>query len=177
MSQRSRQRCEDGFTLIEILVAMTVLLVVLLIANGLLLESVRIFSNSGQELRDPAAELALRLLREDVRAAAPILSPHPQSGPLVCQRLERFESWSVVDGRLERRGYTLDGDDLGARQMIDRVVSFRWWSADWGLVEVEIVRRKPSGASAIRAGTGAWRSSGETLETASIVVGSRLVGW
>ena len=52
-------RSESGVTLVELVVSMLVLTVALLIANGLLLEAVRIFSASGRELREPASELAL----------------------------------------------------------------------------------------------------------------------
>ena len=97
-------RSESGVTLVELVVSMLVLTVALLIANGLLIEAVRIFSASGRELREPASELALRLLREDVRASSPLPAGSGGPGPLNCRRADRTDRWELVGDRLMRRG-------------------------------------------------------------------------
>ena len=170
---------EAGFSLIELLVSMLVLLVVLMVTNGLLVESLRIFSNSGRELREPGTELALRLLREDLHASAPlpagIGSPSlPVHVALDYRRPERTEAWEMDGSRLVRRSYDLDGVLLGTRPMLDGMVTFEWWTPAPGLVQVRLVRRKPAGASALRVATAAWKSVGETLEAAEIAAGSRI---
>jgi prepilin-type N-terminal cleavage/methylation domain-containing protein len=175
MSGRVR---EAGFSLVELLVSMVVLLVVLMVTNGLLVESLRIFSNSGRELRAPGTELALRLLREDLHASAPIynfahpLDPTPFA--LECRRPERTESWEIDGTRLVRRTYAPDGRLLGTRPMLDGMVTFEWWTPIPGLVQVRLVRTRPAGASALRVATAAWKSADEELEAAQVVAASRL---
>ena len=175
MTARGRRRLEPGFTLIELAVDMAVLMVVLMIASGLLIEAVRIFSNSGREMREPGAELALRLLRLDLHASQPLAGVTiPEYGALECIQEDRTERWELIGERLVRHGFTAAGEDEGARPMIDQVLSFSWRTPWPGLVQVEIVRRKPSGLSALRASTAAWRSSSESLEAATVVAGSRI---
>ncbi len=172
---------EAGFSLVELLVSMLVLLLILMVTNGLLVESLRIFSNSGRELREPGTELTLRLLREDLHASAPL--PAGIGSPLLpvhfaldCRRPERTEAWEMDGSRLVRRTYDLDGVLLGTRPMLDKMVTFEWWTPARGLVELRLTRRKPAGASALRVATAAWRSVGDTLERAEVVAGSRIGG-
>lgn len=169
---------DAGFSLVELLVSMLVLLLVLMVTNSLLVESLRIFSNSGRELREPGTELALRLLREDLHAAAPTYNFDTPFVPvhyaLDCRRPERIESWEMEGSRLVRRTYDTAGVLLGTRQLLDNMVSFEWWTPAPGLVQVQLTRRKPSGASALRVATAAWKSVGETLESAQVVAGSRI---
>jgi len=175
----NRTRGDSGFSLIELLVSMLVFLVVLLVTNGLLVESLRIFSNSGRELREPGTELALRLLREDLHASVPLAAgigseDEPMNLGLDCRRPDRTETWEMEGVRLVRRTYDPDGLLLGTRPMLDGMVSFEWWTPAPGLVQVRLVRRKPAGASALRVATAAWKSVGETLEAAEIAAGSRI---
>lgn len=176
-----RNSSTAGFTLIELLVSMLVFLVVLMVTNGLLVESLRIFSNSGRELREPGTGLTLRLLREDLHASAPlpagIGSPlSPVHYALDCRRPERMEAWEMDGSRLVRRTYDVDGNLLGTRPMLDNMVTFAWWTPAPGLVQLELTRRKPPGASAMRVATAAWKSVGDELEQAVVVAGSRIPG-
>jgi prepilin-type N-terminal cleavage/methylation domain-containing protein len=165
---------EAGFTLIELLVSMLILLLVLMVTNGLLVESLRIFSNSGRELREPGIELALRLLREDVHASQPFPPGLASHLGLPCRRADRIDVWEMDEDRLVRRTYDPDWTLRGTRPMLDRMVGFSWSTDLEGTVDVELVRRKPAGASALRVTTAAWKSAGETLEAARVVVGSRI---
>jgi prepilin-type N-terminal cleavage/methylation domain-containing protein len=172
---KKRTANEGGFTLIELLVSMLVMLLVLMVTNGLLVESLRIFSNSGRELREPGTELALRLLREDLHASLPLSDVHLWNhAGLPCHRPGRIEVWEMDGNRLVRRSYDPSWNPLGARPMLDQIVTFRWRTISLGVVEVEVVRRKPAGASALRVATAAWKSVGDTLERADVVAGSRL---
>lgn len=174
---KERQAGEGGFTLIELLVSMLVMLLVLMVTNGLLVESLRIFSNSGRELREPGTELALRLLREDLHAAAPLPAgidwTHTR---LECRRSGRIEAWEMDDDRLVRRTYDPTWNLLGTRPMLGGMIEFSWSTSFEGLVEVRLVRRKPAGASALRVATAAWKSAGDELESAQVVAASRIEG-
>ncbi len=167
-------RRESGFTLIEVVVSTLVFLLVLLVTNGLLVESLRIFSNSGRELREPGTELALRLLREDLHASVPIGAGVSTHLGLRCRRPDRSEVWEMDGNRLVRRTYDLDNNLLGTRPMLDGMIGFEWWTLVDGAVHVNLTRRKPAGASALRVATAAWKSVGETLEQVEVVAGSRI---
>lgn len=168
---------EAGFSLIELLVSTVVLLLVLLVTNGLLVESLRIFSNSGRELREPGSELTLRLLREDLHAARPLPGGSGGHLGLTCERPGRIEVWEMDENRLVRRTYDPDWNLLGTRPMLDGMIEFAWSVPREGLVEVRLTRRKPAGASALRVATAAWKSVGDELEQAEVVAGSRIPGW
>ena len=172
-----RNSSTAGFTLIELLVSMLVFLVVLMVTNGLLVESLRIFSNSGRELREPGTALALRMLREDLHAGRPlpagIAATHTR---LTCERPDRFEVWEMDERRLVRRTYDPAGTLLGTRPMLDGMIEFFWETTTEGTVHVRLLRRKPAGASALRVATAAWRSVGDELEQADILAVSRISG-
>lgn len=174
MTQRNSRAA--GFTLIELLVSMLVFLVVLMVTNGLLVESLRIFSNSGRELRQPGTGLALRLLREDLHAAMPLPAGSGGHLGLTCLRPDRIEVWEMDDNRLVRRTYDPAWNLLGTRQMLDGMIEFSWETPVEGEVHVRLKRRKPAGASALRVATAAWKSVGDELEQADVVAGSRISG-
>lgn len=176
MSMR-RSAPQAGFSLIELLVSTLVLLLVLLVTNGLLVESLRIFSNSGRELREPGTKLSLRLLREDLHAAVPLPADIGTTHTgLSCERPDRTEVWEMDERRLVRRTYDPTGTLLGTRPMLDGMIEFFWETSAEGVVHVRLIRRKPAGASALRVATAAWKSVGDELEQAEVVAGSRIAG-
>ena len=172
----SRRDAERGFTVLELAITMLLLTVALAIAGGLLVEAVRVYSATGRELREPAAELTFRLLRDDVRAASPLPAGYSSlsSDELVLVRADGSSRWRLSGERLERQSFDPEGAELGVRPMLDKVLWFRWSVAPRGRLQVEIVRRRPENASALRAATSLWRDHGEIFETATIVVGSRI---
>lgn len=172
----NRQRPDAGFTLVELLVSMLVLLLVLMVTNGLLVESLRIFSNSGRELREPGTELALRLLREDLHASAPLAPGISSYLGLPCRKPERKDVWEMDGNRLVRRTYDLDENLLGTRPMLGGMIAFEWSTDINSTVHVRLTRRKPAGASALRVATAAWKSVGDELEQADVLAGSRVEG-
>jgi prepilin-type N-terminal cleavage/methylation domain-containing protein len=78
MTSRSCSRRQAGFTVIEMTVALVLLLVGLLMAADLLMESSRLFVETAGEANDTLVPLALARLRADIQAGtgvAPKLSP------------------------------------------------------------------------------------------------------
>ena len=78
----SRRR-QAGFTIVEMMVALVLLLVGLMIAADLLDESSRLFVETAGEATDNPAPLAVARMRADIQASTsvtPLLSPldHPE---------------------------------------------------------------------------------------------------
>ncbi len=173
---RLPRRAERGFSLLELMIAVALMIVALALANELLIESQRRLAIGARAQLEPDDSLALRLLRDDLRAAAPIAG---WSGPLDCRRPELTARWELTGETLQRRTFDLDDVDRGARAMLDRVVAFRWRSiaspsSSGGGVEVEIVRRRLEPGIALRAGSARWHQIAETLETTRVVAASRV---
>lgn len=178
MRRRRTGRGERGSALVELLVASIVLMVALAVANGLLVECLRIFASSSRDLRQPDRALALRQLRLDLAAADPVgFEPYWSGEDLALRGPDGWLRWRLAGDRLVRESFDADGEPVGARPMLDGVVSFQWRAPARGLVEVEVLRRVPRGDSALRAGSSAWRAVDERLEAASVVVASRTGRW
>lgn len=172
MTTPARSRpAERGFSLLELMIAVALMIVALALANELLIESQRRLAIGARAQLEPDDSLALRLLRDDLRAAAPIAG---WSGPLDCRRPELTARWELDGETLQRRTFDLDDVDRGARAMLDRVVAFRWRPLAAGAVEVEIVRRRMKQGIALRAGSARWHQIAETLETTRVVAASRV---
>lgn len=175
---RTRPRAESGFSLIELLVALLLLLLIFALAGQLLVESGRIHAAVARDLRSVDDDLALRLLRADLRAGVPV-SEWPvlwSSEPLVLRDGERAIAWAVDNERLIRAEAQEDAP-LAERVQLDGVLALRWRVPFPGLVDVEIVRRRPERAPLARALSAEWRRQGETLESASLSIAARRSWW
>ena len=141
MSEPTAARhAEAGFTLVELLVACTVMLVALLLAAQLLEESGRILAHSVPRERDPWAPLTREWLHDDLRAASPPAAGMgvPQHGPLL---LDLSSGTEVVWQRL---GTTLVRAEVGGstRTLLQQVDGFRWRLVSDRVVEVEVRFRR-----------------------------------
>ena len=131
---RERRAAQRGFSVLELVVAMAVMLVALLIACDLLDESARLLHHSTRRARDPLPLLATELLRNDLRAARP---PGPAgswtSGPLALDVPgEGLVVWRRQGDRLWRAGGAADRPRLGG------LAGWRWRALPHGAVEVRI---------------------------------------
>jgi prepilin-type N-terminal cleavage/methylation domain-containing protein len=172
---------ESGFSLAEVLVALVVVAVGLALAAGLLVETHRMLAQAGLELRAPAAEEALDLLRAELQGAAGV-SGGPVGGfgwsrdRLV---LVRPDGGTVV---YEREGSRLVRRVAGGeRTAVEGLVSWRWRRDAARLVSVEVVyegRRGPGGVIVSPrgriAGTSDWRTR---RVTAALRGGGAQRGW
>jgi prepilin-type N-terminal cleavage/methylation domain-containing protein len=175
----TRRSGAAGFSLIELVVAMFLLLLVLALAGQLLVESGRIFSAAARELRSPEDDLALRWLRTDLKSGVPveIFNPEWSSEPLVLLEDGRALAWAAEGERLLRAEAPEAGAPPTERILLEDVIAFRWRVPTLGLIEVEIVRRRPEHAPLARVMSAEWRRRGETLEAASLSIASRRSWW
>jgi hypothetical protein len=159
---------EGGFTLVELSVATLLLLLVLLMATQLLLETQRIFVRMNAEAQNPIAELAWAQLRSDVHKAVALPGGLVGSGG----RLDLAQPSGTV--RYLRMGEDLqrlvlapDGTTiLGRRTLLRGVVSWNWQSLA-GVLMIEITHRAqeiPRGAQLVAP---PQRQVEQTLETRS----------
>ncbi len=124
--------------LLELLISFAILLIAMTLAGRLLLESQARMAHSARRALEPAAQLALKQIRADVRAAAGVGSPdHLWSWqPLV---LVGHPAGAVV---YRRSGSELVREVGGGRRPVMRSVSvFRWrlsQGAPRPLVEIEL---------------------------------------
>jgi prepilin-type N-terminal cleavage/methylation domain-containing protein len=181
-----RRRAEAGFSLVELVVALAVLAVGLGLAAGIVIESQRMAAQAGLELRQPAAEEALDLLRVELQGAAGAGGGPGLGGVaygwsrdrLVLVRPDGLTLTYERDGdRLVRR-VGLEG--VG-RTAVPGLVSWRWAREGPNLVRVEVVyeaRRGPGGVFVSPrgriAGTHEWR---ERRLTAALRGGGSRRGW
>ena len=137
------KREEAGFSVLELLVSFAILMIAMSLAGGLLLESQARMGHAARQALEPVAQLALRQIRADVRAAAGAAAQdHEWSWlPLV---LTGHPAGTVV--------YRREGDALvreiggrGRRVVLRSVSVFRWRlarAAPLSLIEIELGHRE-----------------------------------
>lgn len=135
------RRGERGFTVIEMLVALALVLLGLVLAVQMLLESRQLFLDAERRAQDPVVTVAVAQLRKDLEEASGAQPSAPiwSSGVMA---LEGLPAGTVV---YERRGSDLvravraaDGTEKSARTLLRPVASWRWRSTQADLVDVEI---------------------------------------
>jgi type II secretory pathway pseudopilin PulG len=143
MKRHRRAPSAGGFSVFELLVSFAILLVAMAIAGRLLLEAQARMAHSARQALEPAAQLALKQIRADVRAASGVAATDNEWSwqPMV---LVGHPMGTVVYERL--------GDELvrkvgggGARSVMRSVSVFRWRlsrSAPLPLVEIELGHRE-----------------------------------
>jgi prepilin-type N-terminal cleavage/methylation domain-containing protein len=128
-------RRERGFSVLELVVAMAVMLLALLLACDLLDESARLLHHSVRRARDPLPLLASELLRNDLRAAEPIPGGvgiwDAGALPLVLPG-QGVVVWSPRGNQLWRSQGGVD------RQRLVGLRTWRWRALSPGAVEVEL---------------------------------------
>lgn len=134
---------ERGFSVVELLISAALLLLAVLMATQILLESQRLFLRSQRELVAEDTDFATHRLRSDLRSAdfpsLPIvaLDGRWMTSPLTLRRGAGSIVW-VLDGEaLVRRELAADGEVSAERIMLQRLDSWRWRALSTSLIEVE----------------------------------------
>lgn len=186
MSLPARRGREAGFTLLEAVVALAVASVGLALAAGLLIETHRLAAQVGLELRAPAVEAPLELLRSELQSAAGIAASrgaHPAGGAGSRDRLVlvRHGAPPIVYERDGDRLVRRVGETGRARTVVPRLVSWRWFQPAPGLVTVEVVhgggRGAPGGRVSLRGRIAEWRRPRAVRITAALRGAGGDRGW
>jgi prepilin-type N-terminal cleavage/methylation domain-containing protein len=168
-----RRRGAPGFTLLELLVALGVLLLATVMIGGMLDEARILAGEAGRDLVAPDAAIALARLRRDLRGAASargglfatgsplVLEGHP-AGRIVYQRVGR---------RLERSLTEAGGGGTFTATVLEGVAAWSWSETAPGLVEIELAVRLPG-----RGRGRAWQAAQSRLESHRLAVVLRGAG-
>lgn len=170
---------EAGFSLLELIVSLLLLLLIFALAAQLLVESARIHASAARELRTTEDQFALRTLRADLRSGVPAGAWSDQwtSEPLVLREGARAIAWAADSERLIRAEAHEEDATPVERVQLDGVLAFRWRVPVPGLFDIEIVRRRPEHAPLARILSAEWRRQGETLEVATLSIAARRSWW
>ncbi len=137
-----------GFSVLELLISFVILLIATMIAGRLLLEAQARMSHSARQALEPVADIALKLIRADVRSAGrvPILDHEWSWEPLVLLgHPAGTVTYERTDGDLVRTVDAGDGSEPGERVVMRSVSIWRWRlapDAPLPLVEIELGRRE-----------------------------------
>lgn len=134
-------------TLLELLVAMSLLVVVLLISTQLIVWSLELSEREGRALRDPALDVAAAQLRRDVQVASAVLAaPAEWSQAYLELRRQNGETvrFLVAGGTLWRDVIDLTGVEREHRALLHGLSGWRWRALTSRLVEVELMTRPPA---------------------------------
>jgi hypothetical protein len=140
------RRKEAGFTLVEICVSLALLLVALLLAAQILMETSQLFAETSGEALDAPVPLVIARIRADVlgsMGALPILNEDGTLDAVVVHGLERQIVYQKAGDALFRRVVPLNGDPPQKPVLLWRGVT------DWdcqihgfSLVELEVTYRR-----------------------------------
>lgn len=137
-----------GFSLLELLIVMTLVILALTLAAQLLLESQRTYAVAGREARDPRVAPTLAQLRADVRSAAGVATG--AGGALVLQgHPAGTVRWESRRGELVRTVEPPGGEPV-SRTALRRLAGWVW-RLEGGLVTVEVVYRRHESARVVTA--------------------------
>lgn len=160
---------QRGFSVLELVVAMVVMLFALLLACDLLDESGRLLHHSMRRARDPLPQLAGELLRNDLRAARPQPAGDWTSGPLA---LDVPGEGPVVWHRQGEQLWRDAGGGGGSRPRLGRLAGWRWRALPRGAIEVRI-ELAASGTWLLHSRPGLPRRDDARPEVLRILVASR----
>lgn len=143
---------QDGFSLLELTIATTIMLFVIMIGSQVLLESQRLLVRSNREFLNNLPSMSLAILRADIYNAQELTGIETTpwvSVPMVLKARKGTAVYTIIDGGcLEREWFNQDHISLGARCVLRDVQGFSWRFVADSLIEVRVEIREteePSG--------------------------------
>ena len=137
---------EAGFTLIEICISMALLLVALLLAAQILMETSQLFAETSGEALDAPVPLVIARIRADVLGSTgtfPILDEDGTLNAVAVQGLGRQIFYQKIGDALFRRVVPLNGDPPEKPVLLWRgVTGWRCRVHGGNLVELEVTYRR-----------------------------------
>lgn len=134
---------EAGFTLVEIAIAALLLMLGLLLAAQLLVESGQLLARAHARTLEQQPRLALELLRRDVRSALPPLAG-PEGDDLRLRHRDEIVIWRLREGCLERATSSLGAstEPPATRCVLPGVAHWQWQAASPYRLDLQLVRRE-----------------------------------
>ncbi|MCP4897052.1 MAG: hypothetical protein GY906_08760 [bacterium] len=153
---RALKDSNAGFSILELVVAMSLVLIAVLAACQLIVESMSIIESTGRSLRDPSTGLASASLRRDIHEAASVSSAVPgwSYGPMTL-----WSQWpetviiEKVDDSLVRVVRDTSNQEIERRVLVRGIRSWRWIVVAPGLIDCELtfkVHLNPVTASLVK---------------------------
>lgn len=149
MRRFARRRGAGGFTLLELVFSFAILSIAMLIASRLLLESQLRMAHSARRALDPAATIALKQIRADVRASAQVprvaLADEWNFEPLTLRGHPAGTLRYVKDGSDLVREIQRPGGEVTSERIVMKAVNLWRWRLNPDvrtLVEIELGYRE-----------------------------------
>jgi type II secretory pathway pseudopilin PulG len=135
-------RTTAGFTLVELLISLVLMILALALAGQLLMETQQMFVDANREQLDPAASLVIARIRGDVLASSSFTAVRDVLGQCVQLLLEGHPSGAVAYGKaggeLRRWLVAPDGSFQGGGTLLHGVSS--WSCSDAGGQHSQLLR-------------------------------------
>ncbi len=138
--QGKRESC-SGFSILELVIALSLVLIALLAACQLIVESLTIIESTGRSLRDPTVGTAAAWLRRDIHAsfAVDVLLPTWSSDAMVLRNpWQETITVERVDDTLIRVVHDMDDQEIERRVLMHGVRYWRWILIAPGLIDCEL---------------------------------------
>jgi prepilin-type N-terminal cleavage/methylation domain-containing protein len=136
-------RCDRGYSVIELLIVLSLAVVILLGAAQLVAESVVIFERAGRAVRAPSLTLTMATIRRDIHDSAAVVGLPPvgwTQNPLELVSWDGRRTRFIHEGNdLVRQSYDLAGQPAGRRVLTRGVTSWWWRMSSPQTIDVRVI--------------------------------------